>query len=101
MLVAGTGSGEAALVRTKDLGQQTRLIEHALCAAIEVCLALQRGLEQFLESGNPLPLPSKLVVEPEHVHHESGSEVDRGLQVQRRSRLAGGRLGDGFALVGR
>ena len=72
MLVTDPRFVQARLVRVERGGEKPRLREQLHRAAIVV--SVQSLDEQFLEALNTLPLPAKLVVEPQHLGDKARSQ---------------------------
>ena len=72
MLVARVRLGHATFVGAKCPRQHPRLPQHPLGAAVELGIALQRLLEQLLETRHLLALAAKLIVEAKHFDDQAG-----------------------------
>ena len=107
VLVAGIRVGHATLVGSKRVRQHPRLPQHALGAAIELGIVLERLFEKLLETRHLLTLTSKLVVEAEHLGHEAWTQLARlpdgarvAMPTDVEARLPGGGTNQRLAVVG-
>ena len=75
MLVDRVNRLEPPFVRVERRGKKPGLLEQPHGAAI--LIAFEARDEQLLESLDRLPLPSKLVVEPQHLGDQAWPDIER------------------------
>ena len=107
MLVARGSLRQPTLVAAERFREKPRLPQHALGAAIELRVALERVDEQRLESVDRLTLAAELIVEAQELGHQgrtnrAGRAGTRGVQAEaeRRCGLIRGISRDRFAFEG-
>ena len=97
VLIAGLQLEDAPFVRVEGLGEEPRLLPHALGAAVRAGFAGERLCDELLEAIDRLRLAAQVVVEPKHFSYEPRPQLKRRRRTARRGLLCRG-LGDGIAL---